>query len=93
MGMGQREDLKAIWDNVSSWHMLHRERRDELHQEIIRFTKDFDGEEGWWDGRGQRRGLEAFIDMPDEEWDAEMDRFRAEGLINYDDDDVGAPWP
>ena len=71
MGTGQREDLKAIWDNVSEWFVHGREGG-------IRFTKDYDGEEGWWDRRGHRRGLEAFIDMTKEEWDAEMNRLKAE---------------
>ena len=77
MGTGQREDLKAIWDNVSEW-LVHGGQGDDGYRGAFRFTKEFDGEEGWWDRRGYRRGLEAFIDMPVEEWDAEMDRFRAE---------------
>ena len=70
MGAGRYEDLKATWDNVWEW-VVH----DEGYGGAFTFTKEFDGEEGWWDRRGFRRGLEAFIDMPEEEWHAEGRRF------------------
>ena len=66
MGAGRYEDLKATWDNVWEW-VVH----DEGYGGAFTFTKEFDGEEGWWDRRGFRRGLEAFIDMTEEEWHAE----------------------
>ena len=51
-------------------------------------SKEQDGEEGWWDRGGFRRGLEAFIDMTEEEWREEGGAFEPafEG-------DVGAPEP
>ena len=70
MGAGRYEDLKATWDNVSEW-LVH----DDRYGGAFRFRKEFDGEEGWWDRRGYRRGLEAFIDMSEEEWHAERRRF------------------
>ena len=71
MGAGRYEDLKATWDNVWEW-LVH----DDAYGGAFRFTKELDGEEGWWDRRGHRRGLEAFIDMTEEEWHAEGRRFQ-----------------
>ena len=70
MGAGRYEDLKATWDNVWEW-LVH----DEGYGGAFTFRKEFDGEEAWWDRRGFRRGLEAFIDMTEEEWLAEVRRF------------------
>ena len=70
MGAGRYEDLKATWDNVWEW-LVH----DDGYGGAFRFSKEIDGEEGWWDRRGYRRGLEAFIDMTGEEWRAEAKRF------------------
>ena len=66
MGTGRREDLKAIWDNVSKWEV-------EGYGGTFRFSKELDGEEGWWqkNGNPNLRGLESFIDMTKEEWDDE----------------------
>ena len=70
MGAGRYEDLKATWDNVWEW-LVH----DDGYGGAFRFSKEIDVEEGWWDRRGYRRGLEAFIDMTGEEWRAEAKRF------------------
>ena len=66
MMAGRREDLKAIWDNVSKWEV-------EGYGGTFRFSKELDGEEGWWqkNGNPNLRGLESFIDMTKEEWDDE----------------------
>ena len=40
----------------------------------------FDGEEGWWGRGGNRRGLEAFINMTEEDWNDEWGRV-ADALI------------
>ena len=83
MGAGRYEDLKATWDNVWEW-LVH----DESYGGAFVFSKEQDGEEGWWDRGGFRRGLEAFIDMTEEEWREEGGAFEPafEG-------DVGAPEP
>ena len=83
MGAGRYEDLKATWDNVWEW-LVH----DESYGGAFVFSKEQDGEEGWWDRGGFRRGLEAFIDMTEEEW-------REEGgaLEPAFEGDVGAPEP
>ena len=64
MGTGTREDLKAIWDNVSKWEV-------EGYGGTFRFSKELDGEDGWWVRNGNRRGLVAFINMTEEEWNDE----------------------
>ena len=64
MGAGRREDLKAIWDQVSQWEV-------EGYGGTFRFSKEADGEDGWWEVGGNRLGLEAFIGMTKEEWDDE----------------------
>ena len=58
--------------------MVHGGEGEYGYEGEFRFTKFYDGEEGWWDRRGYRRGLEAFIGMAEEEWDAEMNRFITE---------------
>ena len=51
MGAGRREDLKAIWDQVSQWEV-------EGYGGTFRFSKEADGEDGWWEVGGNRLGLE-----------------------------------
>ena len=67
MGTGKREDLKAIWDNVSRWEV-------EGYGGTFRFSKALDGEDGWWGRSGNRRGLEAFINMTEEDWNDEWSK-------------------
>ena len=67
---GGKEDLKAIWDNVGSW----RVQSDDEEDQFLYFDKDMEG--GGWEGvDGQRRGLEAVIDMTEEEWLEELSKY------------------
>ena len=69
MRAGKREDLKTIWENVFKWE-VNGWWEDQDGIEVFTFSKA-DGDVGWWNAAdGQRRGLEAFIDMTEEEfWD------------------------
>ena len=77
MGTGKREDLKAIWDDVSKWEV-------EGYGGTFRFSKAWDGEEGWWEKNGGvAKGLEAFIDMTKEEWDEEWGKVLNANLLAF----------
>ena len=70
MGAGKREDLKAIWENIFEWTV-------EGYGDLVFFNKKFHGEDGWWNGAGgQRRGLEAFINLTEEEWQVECSKWQ-----------------
>ena len=67
---GTREDLRAIWDNVFHWSVQSDDRDDQF----LEFAKD--NERGGWEGvEGERRGLEAVIDMTEEEWLEELSKY------------------
>ena len=69
---GRREDLKAIWDNVSSWDVGHN------NEYVLEFISEYIGGGGWedWEGEeGHRRGLRTVIDLPEEEWLEELEKF------------------
>ena len=55
------------------------------------FRKNVDGEEGRWEGvKGHQRGLDAVIDMTDENWREELrkyDDFEGEG--SEEEDEMG----
>ena len=71
MHAGKREDLKAVWENVFEWE-VEGGKEKWGDDGLFYFCKAF-GSLGWWnetDGQ-QRRGLEAFIDMTEDEWDDE----------------------
>lgn len=66
MDTGKREDLKAIWFDVSKWEV-------EGYGGTFRFSKALDGKMGWWEKNGGiAKGLEAFIDKTRNEWDEEL---------------------
>ena len=72
--------MRAIWGKIDCWWLNSGENVPEL-----RFDKDFLGEKGGWEGfegkgwpifskrGGRRKGLDAVIDMSEEEW---MEEFR-----------------
>ena len=72
MAAGRREDLRAIWDAIPFWMVMVE--ADPIDFEL-RFYKDEDGEKGGWEGvEGGRRGLNAVIDMSEEEFLVEVAR-------------------
>ena len=65
MAAGRREDLRAIWDAISVWTV---EAESDRIDSVLRFTKDEDGEKGGWEGvDGGRRGINAVIDMTEDD--------------------------
>ena len=82
MAAGRREDLRAIWDAISVWTV---EAESDRIDSVLRFTKDEDGEKGGWEGvEGGRTGLNAVIDMSEEEFLVEV--ARVEGLEQNEED-------
>ena len=75
---GRREDLKAIWTVVHDWMVFSGDEGP------LCFDKDYLGEEGGWEGfegdtwpiisrrGGKRKGLDALMDMTEEEWREEL---------------------
>ena len=63
MHVGRRQDLRAIWGNISMW---------EVYSDVwsLGFDKNEVGEKDGWEGGfdGGRRGLKDFIDMSEDEW-------------------------
>ena len=73
---GAKEDLKAIWALAVSWLVEGDVAVDggKIFIGSISFCKEEDGERGGWEGvEGKRKGLEAVIDMTDEEFMREAD--------------------
>ena len=73
---GAKEDLKAIWALAVSWLVEGDVAVDggKIFIGSIFFCKEEDGERGGWEGvEGKRKGLEAVIDMTDEEFMREAD--------------------
>ena len=73
---GAKEDLKAIWALAGSWLVEGDVAVDggKIFIGSIFFCKEEDGERGGWEGvEGKRKGLEAVIDMTDEEFMREAD--------------------
>ena len=65
MAAGRREDLRAIWHAISVWRV---DAESDWNYSGLRFAKGEDGEKGGWEGvEGGRRGLNAVIDMTEEE--------------------------
>ena len=71
MTAGRREDLRAIWDNVSGWHVKFDD------QSGLVFNKNLVGEQGGWEGvEGGRRGLSHVMDMSDTQMLEEIARVK-----------------
>ena len=65
---GRRDDLKAIWDTVFNWLVVDSDDGEKY----VEFNNTY-GEGGGWEGvEGERRGLEAVIEMTDKEWLEEL---------------------
>ena len=78
---GRKEDMKAIWFAMQEWMVYSG---DEV---VLMFDKEFVGDLGGWVGfeglkGGQRKGLDAVIDMTEEEFLKEV-RY-VEELDNYE---------
>ena len=86
MTAGRKEDLKAIWENVFAWKVDNSKLPfDDEDDRFLEFSKIL--EEGGWEGvDGQRRGLEAVIDMTEEEWLEELSKY---GKTLEEDSEVG----
>ena len=79
LAAGRRDDLRAIWGKIHCWWL------DSGEDGPLCFEKDPLGEKGGWEGfegkgwpsfsrrGGSRKGLNAVIDMSEEEW---MEEFR-----------------
>ena len=67
--------MKAIWENVFAWKVDNSKLPfDDEDDRFLEFSKIL--EEGGWEGvDGQRRGLEAVIDMTEEEWLEELSKY------------------
>ena len=74
---GRKEDLKAIWENVFAWKVNHSELPFEDEDDrFLEFIKNLEGGGCGWEGvNGQRRGLEAVINMTEEEWLEELSKY------------------
>ena len=77
----RKEDMKAIWFAIQEWMV---KSGDEV---VLRFDKEIVGDLGGWVGfeglkGGQRKGLDAVIDMTEEEFLKEV-RY-VEELDNYE---------
>ena len=76
MNAGKREDLKAIWEIVFNWAVGDENEEEERVVEFNRTGGLGGGTGGGWEGvEGDRRGLEAVIDMTDEEWLEELAKY------------------
>ena len=64
MAAGRKEDMKAIWESISTWVVISKEGY--LDFEKLRNQSGWEGPEN--SRRGQRPGLEAVIKMGEEEW-------------------------
>ena len=64
MAAGRKEDMKAIWESISTWVVISKEGY--LDFEKLRNQSGWEGSESL--RRGQRPGLEAVIKMGEEEW-------------------------
>ena len=64
MAAGRKEDMKAIWESISTWVVISEEGY--LDFEKLRNQSGWEGPEN--SRRGQRPGLEAVIKMGEEEW-------------------------
>ena len=78
---GRKEDMKAIWFAIQEWMVYSGD------EGVLRFDKEIVGDLGGWVGfeglkGGQRKGLDAVIDMTEEEFLKEV-RY-VEELYNYE---------
>ena len=78
---GRKEDMKAVWFAIQEWMVYSGD------EGVLRFDKEFVGDLGGWVGfeglkGGQRKGLDAVIDMTENEFMKEV-RY-VEELDNYE---------
>ena len=78
---GRKEDMKAVWFAIQEWMVYSGD------EGVLRFDKEIVGDLGGWVGfeglkGGQRKGLDAVIDMTEEEFLKEV-RY-VEELDNYE---------